>query len=100
VKKIETFKPNSQETTQNFERGVLQKFLRITFYTYIPVKSYHFLKNHHIRCTLMPVHHFGVTTMKRLDQSSLHPLIKHSETNMSRPEPEPGPGQVLYQGAD
>jgi hypothetical protein len=42
-----------QETAQNFEKGVLQKFLRITFYTYIPVNPYHFLKKHHNRCTLL-----------------------------------------------
>jgi hypothetical protein len=48
-----TLKPNSQETAQNFVKGVLQKFFRITFYTYIPVNPYHFLKRHHNRCTLL-----------------------------------------------
>jgi hypothetical protein len=32
-------------------------------------------------------HHVGVTTMKRLDQRNLHPLIKHAETDMSRQGP-------------
>ncbi len=50
---FETLKPNSQETAQNFEKLVLQKCLRIAFYTYIPVNLYSFLKNHHNRCTLL-----------------------------------------------
>jgi hypothetical protein len=50
---FKTLKPNSQETAQNFEKGVLQKFLRIAFYTYIPVNPYHFLKKHHKRYTLL-----------------------------------------------
>jgi hypothetical protein len=50
---FKALKPNSQETAQNFEKGVLQKFLRITFYTYIPMNPHHFLKKHHNRCTLM-----------------------------------------------
>jgi hypothetical protein len=32
---FQTLKPNSQEMAQNFEKDVLQKCLRITFYTYI-----------------------------------------------------------------
>jgi hypothetical protein len=35
--------PDSQETAQNFEKRVLQKCLRITFYTYKPVNPFHFL---------------------------------------------------------
>ncbi len=42
-----------QETAQNFEKHVLQKCLRIAFYTYIPVNLNHFLKKHHNRCTLL-----------------------------------------------
>ena len=40
-------KPYSQETAQNFEKRVLQKGLRLAFYTYIPVNVnlHHFLKN-------------------------------------------------------
>jgi hypothetical protein len=30
-----------------------------------------------------PIHHVGVTTMERPDQSSLHPSIKHRETDIS-----------------
>jgi hypothetical protein len=41
---FETLKPYSQETAQNFEKHVLQKCLRIAFYTYIPMNLYHFLK--------------------------------------------------------
>jgi hypothetical protein len=33
----------------------------------------------------MQAHHIGVTTMKRLDQSSLLFLIKHPEIDMSGP---------------
>ena len=40
---FETLKPCSQETAQNFEKHVLQKCLRIAFYTYIPVNLYNFL---------------------------------------------------------
>jgi hypothetical protein len=29
-----------------------------------------------------PIHHVGVTSMERPDQSSLHPSIKHRETDM------------------
>ncbi len=36
-------KPNSQETAQNFEKSCLQKYLRITFYTYVPKNHYHFI---------------------------------------------------------
>ncbi len=50
---FETFKPYSQETAQNFEKRVLQKGLRIPFYTYIPVNLHHFLKKHHNHCTLV-----------------------------------------------
>ncbi len=32
-------------------------------------------------------HHVGVTTMKILDQNTLHPLIKHTEADMSRQGP-------------
>ncbi len=38
---------------QNFEKRVLKRFLRITFYTYIPVIPCHFLKKHHYRCALL-----------------------------------------------
>jgi hypothetical protein len=41
---------NSQETAQNFEKHVLQKYLKIISYTYILVNLYHF---HHDRCTLL-----------------------------------------------
>ncbi len=41
---FETLKPDSQETAQNFEKRVLQKFLRSTFYTYKPMNPFHFLK--------------------------------------------------------
>ncbi len=50
---FETLKPNSQETAQNFEKRVLQKCLRHTFYTQKPVNPFHFLKKHHNRCTLL-----------------------------------------------
>ncbi len=36
--------PETRETAQNFEKLILQMFLRITVYTYIPVNLYHFLK--------------------------------------------------------
>jgi len=42
---FETLKPYSQETAQNFEKRVLQKCLRIAFYTYIPVNLNNFPKN-------------------------------------------------------
>ncbi len=45
-------KPDSQEMAQNFEKRVLQKCLRITFYTYNPVNPFNFLKKHLNRCTL------------------------------------------------
>jgi hypothetical protein len=45
--------PSSQETAQNFEKHVLQKCLRIAFYTYMPVNLYHFLKKPHNRSTLL-----------------------------------------------
>ncbi len=35
-------KPYSQETAQNFEKLVLQKCIRIAFYTFIPVNLYNF----------------------------------------------------------
>jgi hypothetical protein len=41
---FETLQPDSQETAQNFEKRVLQKCLRITFYAYKTVNSFHFLK--------------------------------------------------------
>ena len=47
-----------KETAQNVAKHVLQKCLRIAFYTYIPVNLRHFLKKHHNRCTLLPT--FGV----------------------------------------
>jgi hypothetical protein len=34
-------------------------------------------------------HHVVVTNMEELDHGSHHPLIKHPETDMSRPEIEP-----------
>ena len=49
-------KTYSQEMAQNFEKHVLQKCLRIAFYTYIPVNLYNFLKKHHNRCTLLYCH--------------------------------------------
>ncbi len=52
---FETLKPYSQETAQNIEKHVLQKCLRIAFYTYIPVNLYHFLEKHN-RCTLTHTH--------------------------------------------
>jgi hypothetical protein len=52
---FKTLKTNSQETAQNFEKVVLQKFLRITFYNYIPVNPHHFLKNIIITVPLSPV---------------------------------------------
>jgi hypothetical protein len=48
---FEILKPD--ETAQNFEKRVLQKCLRITFYTYKPVIPFHFLKKHQNRCTLL-----------------------------------------------
>jgi hypothetical protein len=54
---FETLKLYSQETAQNFEKDVLQKCLRIAFYTYIPVNLYNFLKKHYNRCTLFFFHH-------------------------------------------
>ncbi len=56
---FETFKPDSQETAQNFEKPVLQKCLRITFYTYKPVNPFHFLKKHQNRCTLLDTLHLS-----------------------------------------
>ncbi len=50
---FETLKPDSQETAQNFEKRVLQKCLRITFYTYKPVNPFNFIKKHQNRCTLV-----------------------------------------------
>jgi hypothetical protein len=41
---------------QNFEKCFVQKFLRITFCTYIPVNHHHFLKKHHNRSTLLYIH--------------------------------------------
>ncbi len=41
---------------QNFEKRVLQKCFRITFYTYKPVNPFHFLKKHQNRCTLGDIH--------------------------------------------
>jgi hypothetical protein len=38
---------------RNFEKRVLQKCLRITFYTYKPVNPFHFLKKHQNNCTLL-----------------------------------------------
>ena len=49
-------KPYSQETAQNFEKHVLQKCLRIAFYTYTPVNLYNIHKIHHNRCTLLYTH--------------------------------------------
>ncbi len=40
---------------QNFEKRVLQKCPRITFYTYKPVNPFHFLKKHQNRCTLVGI---------------------------------------------
>jgi hypothetical protein len=40
---------------QNFEKRVLQKCLRIDFYTYIPVNLHHFLKKPHNHCTLTDI---------------------------------------------
>ncbi len=51
---FETLKPNSQEMAQ-FEKRVLQKCLRITFYTFKPVNPFHFLKKHQNRCTLLHI---------------------------------------------
>ncbi len=47
-------KHNSQETDffLKFQKHILQKCIRITFYTYIPVNPYHFLKKHHNRSKL------------------------------------------------
>ncbi len=53
---FETLKPNSQEMAKNFEKRILQMFHRITFFTYIPVNPYHFIKKHHNRCTLGTPH--------------------------------------------
>jgi hypothetical protein len=47
---FETLKPYSQETAQNFEKRVLQKCLRIAFYTFI----------HHNHCTLVFICRQGV----------------------------------------
>ncbi len=38
---------------KNFEKRILQKCLRINFYTYIPMNPYNFLKKHYNRCTLV-----------------------------------------------
>ncbi len=38
---------------KNFEKCILQKCLRINFYTYIPVNPFKFLKKHCNRCTLV-----------------------------------------------
>jgi hypothetical protein len=40
---FETSKPNFQETAQILEKLVLQKCLRINFYTYIPVNLYRYI---------------------------------------------------------
>jgi hypothetical protein len=50
---FETLKPDSQETAQHFEKSVLQKCLRITFYTYKPMNPFHFQQKHQNRCTLL-----------------------------------------------
>jgi hypothetical protein len=44
----------------NFEKHLLQKCLRIAFYTYIPVNLYHCLKKHHNRRTLECSHHWSL----------------------------------------
>jgi hypothetical protein len=36
-------KLSSHETAQQFDKSSLQKCLRITFYTYLPMNHYHFL---------------------------------------------------------
>ncbi len=82
---IRTLKPNSQETAQNFEKGVLQKFLRITFYTYVLVNPYHFIKKHHNRCTLLQV---------GAQRSPCGPV-----RGQVRVGGEPGPGRLLPEGA-
>jgi hypothetical protein len=51
---FETLKPDSQETAKKFEKRVLQKCLRITFYAYKTVNPFYFLKKHQNRCTLIP----------------------------------------------
>jgi hypothetical protein len=56
---FEHLKPDSQETDQNFEKRVLQKCLRITFYIYKPVNPLHFLKKHQNRCTLLYIQNLG-----------------------------------------
>jgi hypothetical protein len=56
---LKTLKPDSQETAQNFEKRVLQKCLRITFYTYKPMNPFLFLKKHQNRCTLVHSVHCG-----------------------------------------
>jgi hypothetical protein len=43
---------------KNFEKRILQKCLRINFYTYIPMNPYKFLKKHYNRCTLVQGHDF------------------------------------------
>jgi hypothetical protein len=54
---FETLNSFSQETAQNFDKHVLQKCLRIAFYTYIyTVNLYHFRKKRHNRCTLLCRH--------------------------------------------
>jgi hypothetical protein len=53
---FESLKPDSQETAQNFEKRILLKCLRITFYTYKPMNPFHFLKKHQNRCTLLEIH--------------------------------------------
>jgi hypothetical protein len=65
-------KPDSQETVQNFEKRVLQKCLRITFYTYQPVNPFHFLKKHHNRCTL--IHMYILRPTDRLERGSQIPM--------------------------
>ncbi len=70
---FETLKPNFQETAQNFEKHVLQKGLRITFYTYKPVNPFHSLKKHQNRCTLLPIGY------RRLNLT--YPNIKSAHTH-------------------
>jgi hypothetical protein len=55
-----------------------KKCPRITFYTYLPVNPYHFLTNHHNRCTLVPlsavtVHDQGMT--KRATQLTMNVYV-------------------------
>ncbi len=76
---METLKPNSQETAQNFETRILLKCLRIAFYSYIPANPYHFISLYlilHIYFRLHDILTAEGSNVKNLRQISLRDLVK------------------------